>query len=194
MSENFDHLIDRVNQGDPAAAHELFPLIYEELRSLARKKLRGNGKNQIHPTSLVHEVFVKLGKSNKLWNKTHLFATAAEAMRCILVDRARRNSAKKRGGDYKQVDLDIAELSVAEPRQQVIRVSEALEVLEKTSPTHAQVVKLRYFAGLTTEQIGELTEVSRSTVDRRWRYAKAMLLLQIQRNQPPPSAAATAIT
>lgn len=193
MSDSIDNLIERINQGDPVAAQELFPIIYDDLKGLAKNKLRGKAQKEMQPTSLVHEAYVKLGKSTKLWDKQHLFATAAEAMRCVLVDKARRRAAKKRGGDCKQIDLDVAEISITEPGEQVIHVSEALEKLERDYPKHAQVVKLRYFGGLNVEQIAELIGVSRSTIDRRWMFAKANLLVQLKNDQPPPPASAAPV-
>ena len=177
-----NQLIDRINAGDSSAARELYPLVYEELRKLAKSRVRSEGPIALsRPTSIVHEAYFRLCGSDKKWDgKGHLFAAAAEAMRCILVDRARRRWAKKRGGEFTQVDLNESVLSVREPTPDVIAVSEALEGLEEEYPEHAKLVKLRYFVGLTAAEAAEAMGISKATADRKWRFASAWLIREIR--------------
>ena len=165
---------------DPAASAELLPLVYDELRRLADRELRGEPSgNSIQPTELVHQAYVRLVDQNDepRWNhRGHFYAAAAEAMRRILVEQARRKQTLKRGGDRTRVPLD--ENRVESPREDpdLIKLDEALTQLAKERPELARLVSLRYFAGLTIDQAAKSLRVSRRTAERDWTYAKVWLL------------------
>lgn len=163
--------------GDSRAARELLPLLYDELHRLARARLaRTPPGNTLQPTALVHEAYLKLvqhGESG--WQgRRHFFAAAATAMRQILVDRARRKAALKRGGDRDRVDEE-PEIEIATPHEDILSLNEALTKLEAEDPRKAQIVMLRYFAGLSPEETAETLELSLSTIEREWKYIKAWL-------------------
>ena len=171
-------ILERVENGDGKAAEELLPLVYEELRKLAAAKMAQEAQGQtLQPTALVHEAWLRLvGGPNESWNsRGHFFGAAAEAMRRILVERARRKKSLKHGGECRRVDLDVA-LSVADtPDGDLLGLDEVLTRLEETDPLAANVVKLRYFAGLTMPETAEALGVSLRHAERNWTYAKAWL-------------------
>jgi RNA polymerase sigma factor (TIGR02999 family) len=165
--------------GDPQAAKELLPLVYAELRKLAAARLAGEGSGQtLQPTALVHEAYLRLvgGGARDGWDsRGHFFAAAAEAMRRILVDNARRKGRAKRGGGRRRVDLDDADLiSVAAP-DELLLIDEAITKLAVEDAHAARLVRLRYFAGLSVEEAAELSGLSRSTAYEHWSYARAWL-------------------
>jgi RNA polymerase sigma factor (TIGR02999 family) len=168
-----------IEQGDPQAAEQLLPLVYNELRQLAAQKLaQEKPGHTLQATALVHEAYLRLvaGEQAQHWNsKGHFFAAAAEAMRRLLIESARRKGRRKRGGDWQQCDLRIHEPAVAGPDIDVLAVDEALMRLAGEHPEKAQLVKLRYFAGLTLAEAAAALGISTATAGRHWRYARAWL-------------------
>jgi RNA polymerase sigma factor (TIGR02999 family) len=171
-------ILSAIEQGDAHAAAELLPLVYDELRRLAAAKLAQEKPGQtLQTTALVHEAYLRLVDVAKEphWNsRGHFFAAAAEAMRRILVDNARRKRRAKHGGDRRRVDLDEA-LSLAEPREDLLALDEALAKLAAEQPAKAELVKLRYFAGLSLEEAAACLGISPATAKRRWAVARAWL-------------------
>ncbi|MCI0641247.1 MAG: ECF-type sigma factor [Gemmataceae bacterium] len=173
------HILSAIEQGDPSAAEQLLPLIYDELRRLAAQRLAHEKPGQtLDATALVHEAYLRLVGADKQqpWNsKGHFFAAAAEAMRRILVDNARRKHSLKRGGPQRRVSLDEGISMQNEPTDSLLALDEALARLAQEDPVKAELVKLRYFAGLSVEQSAEALGISRATADRYWAYAKVWL-------------------
>ena len=173
-------LIDAAAAGDPRAAADLLPLVYDELRKLAASRLAAEKPGQtFQATALVHEAYLRLvGPDNggPGWNgRGHFFAAAAEAMRRILVDAYRRKGRAKRGGDRHRVELDDLPAPADDPADDLLAVDAALDALARFDPTKAEVVKLRYFAGLTVEQTADCLNLSPATVKRLWAVARAWL-------------------
>lgn len=172
------HVLHAAAQGDLQAAEELLPLVYDELRTLARARLRKVPPGQtLQPTALVHEAYLRVvGHEDPGWDsRGHFFAAAALAMRDILVEQARRKLAKKRGGDRCRVDTDQVEPAVMPPSEDVLAVDEAVHRLEQDDPRKGQIVNLRYFAGLTSAETASALGVSVGTIEREWRYIRAWL-------------------
>lgn len=179
-------ILTAIQQGDLSAADQLMPIIYEELRRLAAQKMAHEAPGQtIQATALVHEAYIRLvGSGDPGWeNRRHFFAAAAEAMRRILVDRARTKKSLKRGGGKKDLPLEEAGVTVDPPSDDIIALDEALEKLAQTDKQKADLVKLRYFAGLTNEQAAKALDISPTTAKRQWRYARVWLLRQIDAGQ-----------
>jgi RNA polymerase sigma factor (TIGR02999 family) len=177
-------ILTAIEQGDARAADELLPAVYEELRHLAAQKLSQERPGQtLQATALVHEAYIRLvGAEAQNWSsRGHFFGAAAEAMRRILIEKARRKQSLKGGGGHQRVDLDDAELAIEEPSTDVIALDEALAKLAEEDPTKAEVVKLRFFAGLSIEQAAAILGISRATADRYWSYAKAWLFHEINK-------------
>jgi RNA polymerase sigma factor (TIGR02999 family) len=176
-------ILTAIDQGDPKAAEELLPIVYQELRHLASRKLSREQPGQtLQTTALVHEAWLRLAGSSpsKKWNgPAHFYAAAAEAMRRILIENARRKNAQKRGANLHRVDFDKIELAVEEPPDDVLALDDALKRLTEKDPVKGELVKLRFFAGLTTEQAAEVLGVSVATADRYWVYARAWLYQEI---------------
>ncbi len=176
-------ILSAIEQGDPHAASQLLPLVYEELRELAAAKLAQEMPGQtLQATALVHEAYVRLvvGAADRSWDgRSHFFAAAAEAMRRILIDRARHKNTRKAGGGRRRVDLNEIELTLDEPDLELLALDEALRELERKDPRKAEVVKLRFFAGLTTAQAAAALGVSTSTVENDWAYARSWLRLRM---------------
>lgn len=171
-------LLEAASRGDARASEELLPLVYDELRQLAAARMaREAAGHTLQPTALVHEAWLRLaGDQGRSWeNRAHFFGAAAEAMRRILIERARRKSRLKRGSG--QVPLDIAELDIAEalPDDKILLVDEALERLRAEDPEKARVVVLKFFGGLTNEEVASILGQNERTVRRQWNYAKAWL-------------------
>src|SRR5215469_6031808 len=165
------YLLEAVGQGDPKAAEELLPLVYEELRRLAAARMAQVPPGQtLQPTALVHEAWLRLvGDQQRLWNsRGHFFAAAAEAMRRILVERARRRSAEKHGGGLRRVDLDQVDIAEESNSDVLLALDEALTALTEHDPTAAQLIKLRFFAGLPNVQAAELLGVPERSAKRTW--------------------------
>ena len=177
-------IINAIEQGDPEATEKLLPLVYEELRVLAAQKMAQEKPGQtLQATALVHEAYIRLvGAEAGNWKgRTHFFAAAAEAMRRILIENARRKKRLRRGGDKQRVEMQDADLAVEGPPDDLIALDEALTKLAEENPAKADLVKLRYFAGLTLEQAAEMLGISRATADRYWSYARAWLFDQINK-------------
>jgi RNA polymerase sigma factor (TIGR02999 family) len=185
-------LLNHAGEGDPQAAADLLPLVYDELRALARRRIGRERPDQtLQATALVHEAYIRLVDAQTLrkWDsRGHFFAAAAEAMRRILVDRARRRHRLKRGGGARRIDLDDLSLAVEPPARDLIALDDALARLDGEHPQHAQLVKLRYFAGLTVEDAAEVMGISPTTAKRHWAYARAWLYDEIEsaRGKTPP--------
>jgi RNA polymerase sigma factor (TIGR02999 family) len=176
------HILNAAGQRDARAANELLSLVYEELRRLAAAKMASEAPGQtLQATSLVHEAWLRLTSDDKRkWNdRTHFFAAAAEAMRRILVDNARRKRAQRRGGDPQRTDMPEIASPVAENEDQVLAVNEALEKFAAQDKQKAELVKLRYFVGMTIEEAAEVLGISSGTAKRHWLYARAWLVQEI---------------
>ena len=178
-------ILMQIEDGDAQAAEQLLPLVYDELRRLAAVKLAQEQSGQtLQATALVHEAYVRLagGEQAQHWNsRGHFFAAAAEAMRRILVERARSKRRLKRGGEGRRLEVSVDEVAVEDQDDLVLTVDESLAALAQQSPQAAELVKLRYFAGLTLPAAAEAIDVSARTADRLWAYAKAFLHQQMQR-------------
>ena len=172
-------LLHAAGAGDPQAAADLLPLVYAELRRLAQARMAKTPPgNTLQPTALVHEAYLRLiGDPSTAWSsRGHFFAAAAQAMRQILVDQARRKSSRKHGGEHTRVELDDIEPAFeADCLTDVLELDEALNQLQLTDERKAKIVMLRYFAGLTNEETAAALDVSVSTVEREWRFARALL-------------------
>jgi RNA polymerase sigma factor (TIGR02999 family) len=174
-------ILDRVQQGDSKATEELLPLVYEELRKLAAHRMAGEvAGHTLQPTALVHEAWLRLVRTpDQAWqNRAHFFRTAAECMRRILIDNARRKLQLRHGGGSERVPLDEVDLAGEHDPRQLLHVHEALDRLAAEDPTKAEIVKLRFFVGLENREIAELLDISERTVERAWRFAKAWLLAE----------------
>jgi RNA polymerase sigma factor (TIGR02999 family) len=182
MSE-VTRILSALEQGDAHAAAQLLPLVYDELRGLAAHRLAHEKPGQtLDATALVHEAYLRLVDAADAphWDgRGHFFAAAAEAMRRILVERARARGRQKRGGARQRLDVDDIALATKVTPDQLLAVDEALSALEQDDPTAAQLVKLRYFAGLTVEEAGQAVGVSTSTAYRHWHYARAWLQVEL---------------
>jgi len=182
MSE-ITRILDRVQHGEPQAAGQLLPFIYDELRRLAAHKLSLLPPGQtLQATSLVHEAYLKLtGGEKQDWeNRRHFFAAAAEAMRHILIDRARRRSRLRHGANAEQVDLDAIEIPEPAKDEILLQVNDALDELQTVSPERAEIVKLRFFAGFSEAEIAAVLNLSERSVQRHWSCAKAWLFERIE--------------
>jgi RNA polymerase sigma factor (TIGR02999 family) len=172
-------ILSAIEQGDSQAAEQLLPLVYAELRRLAAHKMAGERPGQtLQATALVHEAYLRLvGAQNAhKWNDSeHFFAVAAEAMRRILIEKARRNLRVRHGGGHKKLDLNELDLADQAPAENVLALNDALETLAAEEPVVADVVKLRYFAGLTLQEVANALDLSLRTANRHWAYAKAWL-------------------
>jgi RNA polymerase sigma factor (TIGR02999 family) len=172
-------ILSAIDQGDPHAAEQLLPLVYDELRKLAAQRLAREKPGQtLDATALVHEAYLRLVDTAKplRWDsRGHFFAAAAEAMRRILVDNARRHDAQKRGGGYERTDLPEVAERANDERVDLLALNEALKKLEEQHPQKAEVVKLRFCAGCTLEETAQLLGISRATAQRHWAYARAWL-------------------
>jgi RNA polymerase sigma factor (TIGR02999 family) len=191
-------LLARLEDGDRVAAQELFPRVYDELRHLAAAKLdQERPGHTLQPTALVHEAYVRLVKGSDRQqpdaeldepakhfdSRGHFFAAAAEAMRRILVDAARRKNRLKRGGDLERVPLETVEIAIPEVSEDLELLDDALDKLAQKDPRKAELVKLRYFAGLTQEQAAAALGIGVSTADRDWAYARAWLFREMTANR-----------
>jgi len=181
-------ILDQIQQGDPHAAEQLLPLIYDELRQLAAQKLAQEKSGQtLQATALVHEAYLRLVdvEAAQHWNsRGHFFGAAAEAMRRILVDNARRKQSKKRGGDRVGLDLDQVAAATSERTDDVLDIDAALVELVKADPQAAELVKLRYFAGLSIPEAAAALGVSPRSADFLWAYARAWLLRSLGGAEP----------
>lgn len=175
-------LLNAVEQGDPKAAEELLPLVYEELRKLAAAKMAQQPEGQtLQATALVHEAWLRLvdGPNRQYASRRHFFSAAAQAMRHLLIERARRRLRERHGGLLQRVDLDDVAVAAPTDDERLIQINTALEELALLAPEKAEVVKLRFFVGLDEQEIAELLNLSPRTVERYWSYAKAWLFERI---------------
>jgi len=181
------HILSQIESGDPSAADQLLPLVYDELRKLAAAKLAQEKPGQtLQATSLVHEAYVRLVDGNQAqhWNsRGHFFGAAAEAMRRILVDNARRKQSLKQGGQFQRQDANLDQLCREKDSSNILAVDEALATLAQENPAVAKLVKLRFFAGLTLDEAALALGVSVRTANRYWTYAKAYLHTAIHDEQ-----------
>jgi RNA polymerase sigma factor (TIGR02999 family) len=181
---NVTRLLEAAHNGDRQAAAELLPLVYDELRKLAAAKMAAeNPGHTLDATALVHETYLRLVDGDKAqhWNsRGHFFAAAAEAMRRILVDQARKKKSRKHGGGLERVPLEEVEISIPQPALDLLAVNDALEKFERLDKAGADLVKLRYFAGLTLAQAADVLGISSSTADRQWAYARAWLHAELK--------------
>ena len=177
-------LINEAGAGDPRAAANLLPLVYDQLRRLAKQRMRAERPDQtLQATALVHEAYLRLVDASAVqhWDgRWHFYAAAAEAMRRILVEHSRRRGRLKRGGGLRRTDLDSAALTVASPPDDLLALDEALDKLAARHPEKAQLVKLRYFAGLTIEEAAAALGIGTSTADRHWAFARAWLYREME--------------
>jgi RNA polymerase sigma factor (TIGR02999 family) len=175
-------ILQAIDRGEAAASEELLPLVYDELRRLAAARMAQEAAGHtLQPTALVHEAWLRLaGNSERPWqNRAHFFGAAAEAMRRILIERARRKSRLKRGSGQALLNLADLDVMTAMPDDKVLLVDEALEQLKAEDPEKARIVSLKFFAGLTNEQVAELLNVNERTVRRQWDFARAWLFERI---------------
>ena len=189
MDPDVTQLLAAIEDGDPRAAKDLLPIVYNELRRVASQRIARDAPNQtLSPTALVHEAYVRLvgddcGSAPRWDSRGHFFAAAAEAMRRILIDRARARRSQKRGGDRQSFDLNPADLTLDTVPDEIIDLDEALAKFAAEYPIKAEVVKLRFFAGLSLEDVGEILRLSRATVERHWLYARAWLYDALRHGQ-----------
>jgi RNA polymerase sigma factor (TIGR02999 family) len=177
-------ILDRVRQGDSLAASELLPLVYQELRRIAAHKMSGESPGHtLQPTALVHEAWLRLVDEDgqaQFQNRAHFFGAAAEAMRRILIDRARRKQAKKHGAGMERLDLDDVEIPAPAADEELLAVNDALDRFAMVDAQKAELVKLRYFVGMTIEEAAPVLGVSEPTAKRWWAYARAWLFSEIK--------------
>ncbi len=176
-------ILEQAARGEPGAADRLLPLVYQELRRIAAAKMARESANlTLQPTALVHEAWLRLGgEAQADWqNRRHFLAAAAEAMRRILIDRARQRQAVRHGGGLERVDFDGVEIPGAPPDDRILALGEALERLAAASPEKAELVKLRYFTGLTLEEVAEAMGISHAMAKRWWSFSRVWLLREME--------------
>ena len=190
MSE-LTRILQSVEQGDASAADQLLPLVYDELRKLAAARMNNEAAGHtLQPTALVHEAYLRLvgSDASQQWDgRGHFFAAAAEAMRRILVESARRKKRLKHGGELRRVDMDEVELALPLPDDELLALDEALDKLATVDARAAEVVKLCFFVGLTQEQAGKELGISLATTERLWSFARAWLFQEMQRTRDGPA-------
>jgi len=178
-------ILEAAQQGDPTVADQLLPLVYEELRRLAAQRMANEAAGHtLQPTALVHEAWLRLVGHDaqvQFANRAHFFAAAAEAMRRILIERARRKSADKRGGDWQRIDLDRVEIAAEADDDTLLLVNEALEKLAREDAKAAEIAKLRFFGGLTLEEAAQVLGVTERTANRYWAFARVWLFDEMRK-------------
>jgi RNA polymerase sigma factor (TIGR02999 family) len=189
MSMNdFTRILSAIEQGDPKATEQLLPLVYDELRKLAAQRLAHESPGQtLQATALVHEAYLRLvGSEPPSWNsRGHFFSAAAEAMRRILIENARRKRTEKHGGGLQRVEFDGVDVPEdGTPSEDILAVDEALARLAAEDPVKAELVKLRYFGGISVEDAGRVLGISRATADRYWAYARVWLYSELSEEGP----------
>lgn len=179
-------ILSQIEEGHPQAGERLLPLVYEELRKLAAARMaQESGTQTLQPTALVHEAWLRLTgtEEQKVWNsRGHFFGAAAEAMRRILIERARKKARVRHGGELERVDLEHVTVAVEDSDATVLAIHEALEKLARESPQKAEIVKLRYFVGMENREIAEALGTSLSTVERSWAFARSWLFRELKKN------------
>lgn len=186
MSMDVTRLLHEAAAGKPDAARELLPLVYRSLHDLAQRRMRGERRDHtLQATALVHEAYMRLvNGQNIAWDsRAHFYAAAAEAMRRILIEHARRVGAKKRGGGLKRDIASVADLADEEAVAEVLEIDAAIEALRRDDPRAASVVHLRFYTGLSIDETAAALGIAPSTVDREWRYARSWLLRKLQRGE-----------
>ncbi len=181
-------LLSAAAAGDSQAAVRLLPMVYDELRKLAASRMLKTPPGQtLQPTALVHEAYLRVvgDADSRFAGRKHFFFAAARAMRDILVEQARRRASLKRGGDLQRVDFVESGIAIEPPSDDVVGLAEALQKLETDDPENAEIVNLRYFAGLTTEETADVLGVSTATIERKWRFARAWLRRELGERAPP---------
>jgi RNA polymerase sigma factor (TIGR02999 family) len=176
-------VLQAIGRGEGRASEELLPLVYEELRRLAAARMAQEAAGQtLQPTAVVHEAWLRLvADGHRTWeNRAHFFGAAAEAMRRILIENARRKSRLKRGGGMSRLDIEGLDLAAATPDDKVLLINEALETLRVEDPERAKIVVLKFFGGLTNQEVAESLGVTERTIERQWAYAKAWIFKCIQ--------------
>jgi RNA polymerase sigma factor (TIGR02999 family) len=179
-------VLNAIEKGDPKAADQLLPLVYGELRKLAAWKMAKEPPGQtLQPTALVHEAWLRLGvNENRAWEgRAHFFGAAAEAMRRILIDNARRKQAMRHGGGKERLEMQELEIAAPAPDEQLLAIDEALGKFAALDKDKAELVKLRYFAGMTIEEAAGVMKISEATAKRWWVYAKAWLHAEVSHSQ-----------
>jgi RNA polymerase sigma factor (TIGR02999 family) len=182
MSE-ITQVLQAIRRGDGRASEELLPLVYNELRQLAAARMnQESAGHTLQATALVHEAWLRMvGDGDREWqNRAHFFGAAAEAMRRILVDNARRKSRLKRGGDQARVDIEELDLVATSPDEKILLMDEALEKLRAEDPEKARIVVMKFFGGMTNQEVAENLGMTERTVERQWAFAKAWLFQSIQ--------------
>ena len=198
MSE-VTRILSAIAQGDPSAADQLLPLVYDELRQLAAQRLAQEKPGQtLEATALVHEAYLRLvrlasgdrcpGEEQRWDGRRHFFAAAAEAMRRILINRARDRGRRKRGGGWRRLRLEHIDISLAEPPDELLDLNDALDQLAQVDPACAELVKLRFFAGLTLDEAAETLGVVRRTADRYWAFARSFLYAALRKGEDAADA------
>jgi RNA polymerase sigma factor (TIGR02999 family) len=185
-SNQVTRVLERVRCGELSAASELLPLVYDELRRLAAAKMAHERPDQtLQPTALVHEAWLRLvGNEEQKWNgRAHFFGAAAEAMRRILIENARRKAAARHGGGQARLDVNEIEIATTAPDDELLAVSDALEKFAAHDSQMAELVKLRYFVGLATEDAAEVLDISVRTAERWWSYSRAWLYQEFERQR-----------
>jgi RNA polymerase sigma factor (TIGR02999 family) len=185
-SEQVTEILQAVGAGDERAAEKLLPLVYDELRRLAAARMAQEAPGQtLQPTALVHEAWLRLvGSGNEHWNsRGHFFGAAAEAMRRILIDRARKRHRERHGHGLVRIDISQLDVAITTDDELLLRVNEALEKLEAEAPERAQLVKLRFFTGLSIPEAAEALGIATATANRYWAFARAWLLAELQTNE-----------
>jgi len=178
-------ILDAIQQGDSKAADELLPLVYQELRRLAAYKMASEAPGQtLQPTALVHEAWLRLGgEAQPNWqNRAHFFAAAGEAMRRILIERARSKGRLRRGGEWQRVDIQNLTIAAEDPDETVLAVNEAIEKLAARDPLKAEIVKLRYFIGMNHQEIATALGTSEPTIRRHWNFARSWLYAELKQS------------
>jgi RNA polymerase sigma factor (TIGR02999 family) len=185
-------ILSAIEQGDPHAAAELLPLVYDELRNLAARKLARERPGQtLEATALVHEAYLRLvgtspeGAAREWQGRAHFFAAAAEAMRRILVEKARRKGRRKHGGGLPRVDIELANIVSPMPEEDLLALDEAMTRLAAEDPVRAKLVELRFYAGLSNEEAAKILGISAVTAKRYWRYARAWLHRELGKGEDP---------
>ena len=184
MEGDVTRILRAAGAGGKLPAEDLLPLVYEELRGLATARMAGAAGQTLQPTALVHEAWLRLsGHDDRTWNdRAHFFRAAAQAMRCILVDRARLKSTLKRSHGSERVDLGDIDVAETSPDERVLLVNEMLDLLERDDPESARIVTLKFFGGLTNKEIARAEGVTERTIESKWAYAKTCLFQLIQEN------------
>ena len=187
LEDDLTLLLNRLTDQHQVSADQLLPLVYEDLRRVAAQKMAQETPGQtLQATALVHEAWIRVGGEGQSWeNRTHFFVAAAEAMRRILIDRARSKRAVRHGGGQQRVDLDEVEIVAGVPDDELLAVHEALDRFALEHETKAELVKLRYFAGLTIKEAADVLAISEPTAKRYWAYARAWLFREISRQKNP---------